>query len=33
MLGRPADAVAELARMRAVLGDNGAFLYARIYAQ
>ncbi len=33
MLGRQADAVGELARARAILGDNGAFLYARIFAQ
>lgn len=33
MLGRQADAAAELAKARTVLGDNGAFLYARIFAQ
>lgn len=33
MVGRQADAARELAKARAVLGDNGAFLYARIYAQ
>ena len=33
MLGRLPEAAAELAKTRAVLGDNGAFLYARIYAQ
>ena len=33
MLGHQADAEAELAKARAVLGDNGAFLYARIFAQ
>jgi hypothetical protein len=33
MLGRQAEAAGELAKARAVLGDNGAFLYARIYAQ
>jgi TolB-like protein/DNA-binding winged helix-turn-helix (wHTH) protein/tetratricopeptide (TPR) repeat protein len=33
MLGRQREAAAELAKTRAVLGDNGAFIYARIYAQ
>ncbi len=33
MLGHQPAAEAELAKARAVLGDNGAFLYARIYAQ
>jgi len=33
MLGRQNDAEAELRKIRAILGDNGAFLYVRIYAQ
>lgn len=32
MLGRQADAAAELAKAQAVLGGNGAFLYARVLA-
>ena len=32
-LGRHADAEAELAKMKAALGDNGAYQYATIYAQ
>jgi TolB-like protein/DNA-binding winged helix-turn-helix (wHTH) protein len=33
MLGRQADAEAEFAKARAALGDNGAYIYARIFAQ
>jgi TolB-like protein/DNA-binding winged helix-turn-helix (wHTH) protein/tetratricopeptide (TPR) repeat protein len=33
LLGRQSDAANELAKARAILGINGAFLYARIYAE